>query len=43
MAAEMLNSYPPPSKRLSPYAPLIHVMKVCQCPSQIVEFPSRLL
>ncbi|KAA0053844.1 putative polyribonucleotide nucleotidyltransferase 1 [Cucumis melo var. makuwa] len=26
--AEMLNSYPPPSKRLSPYAPLIHVMKV---------------
>lgn len=26
--AEMLNSSPPPSKRLSQYAPLIHVMKV---------------
>ncbi|KAK6942064.1 Exoribonuclease, phosphorolytic domain 2 [Dillenia turbinata] len=26
--AEMLNSSPPPSKKLSKYAPLIHVMKV---------------
>lgn len=30
ISAEMSKCYPPPSKRLSKYAPMIHVMKVCQ-------------
>ena len=28
-SAEMLKCSPPPLKRLSKYAPLIHIMKVC--------------
>ena len=35
LTAEMLKSSPPPSKRLSQYAPLIHIMKVCPLPISI--------
>lgn len=28
-SAEMMKCLPPPTNRLSKYAPLIHIMKVC--------------
>ena len=41
-SAEMLKCSPPPLKRLSKYAPLIHIMKVCLSPVELIILLGKL-